>query len=310
MRSNLKLKLMIGGLLPAVALWFSSCSHSKYSDYEKTASGLQYKFHIKGKDTIHPKYGEIVKVKLAKKLGDSVLESTNLVTHDGIDQLLREPTFKGGIEEGIRLMTIGDSATFLLSTDSINKYFPQKDSARRLKKNDFLAFGIKLMQIKTMAQVQKEDNERRQVYIHERKEKGAQELSHYIQDNHIETKPTETGLYLIEKEKGKGASPKDGDSIIVQFSGSFLDGTVFGSSVQANRPVGFVLGEKGPRSVLKGWEEGVRKMKKGGVAELIMPSSLAFDSIGQINERSGKYQIPPYCPLKFEIQIIDIKSKK
>jgi FKBP-type peptidyl-prolyl cis-trans isomerase len=298
---------MIGGLLPAVALWFSSCSHSKYSDYEKTASGLQYKFHIKGKDTIHPKYGEIVKVKLAKKLGDSVLESTNLLGNDGIDQLLREPTFKGGIEEGIRLMTIGDSATFLLSTDSINKYFPQRDSTKRLKKNDFMAFGIKLMQIKTMAQVQKEDNDRRQAYIQSRKEKGPQELSRYIHDNHIEAKPSATGLYLIETEKGKGASPKDGDTVVVHYTGSFLNGTVFDSSVKRNQPFKFAIGAK---QVILGWDEALKLMKKGEVATIIIPSSLAYDSVGYINQQTGKYFIPPYMPMKFDIQLLEIKSKK
>src|ERR1035437_1426667 len=264
MKSNFKL-IVAYCLLPTAVLWFSACSHSKFSDFDKTASGLQYKFHIKGKDTIHPKYGEIVKVKMAKKLGDSILESTNLVSPDGIDQLLREPSFKGGIEEGIRLMTIGDSATFLLSTDSINKHFPQRDSTKNFKKNDFLAFGIKLMQIKTMAQVQKEDNDRRQVYIHDRKEKGPQELSRYIQDNHIETKPTATGLYLIEKEKGKGASPKDGDSVVVHYTGSFLDGTVFDSSVKRNQPFGFTVGAK---RVIPGWDEAFKLMKKGEVATI------------------------------------------
>ena len=161
----MKFKFISYCILPIAVYTISSCSHSKFSDYEKTASGLRYKFHTKGKDTVHPKYGEVVKVKMAKCLDDSMLESTNLLSPDGIDQYLREPIFKGAIEEGIRLMTVGDSATFLISTDSVNKYFPAKDTAKNFKKKDFLAFGIKLMQIKTVAEKQKEEDQRRQAYI-------------------------------------------------------------------------------------------------------------------------------------------------
>ena len=133
------------------------------------------------------------------------------------------------------------------------------------------------------------------------------ELSQYIQDNHIDVKPTATGLYLIEKEKGKGASPKDGDSVIVHYTGSFLDGTIFDSSVKRNQPFGFTVGAK---HVIAGWDEALMLMKKGTVATIILPSSLAYDSAGYINKQTGKYFIPPYCPMKFDIQLFDIKSKK
>lgn len=306
MKSNFKL-IVAYCLLPTAVLWFSACSHSKFSDFDKTESGLLYKFHIKGKDTIHPKYGEIVKVKMAKRLDDSTLESTSLMSPDGIDQYLREPIFKGAIEEGIRLMTIGDSVTFLISTDSVNKYFPAKDTSKNFKKNKFLAFDIKLMQIKTMAEVQKEETQKRQVYINDRKAKEPQELSLYIQDNHIEVKPTANGMYLIEKEKGKGVCPKDGDSVVVHYTGSFLDGTIFDSSVKRNEPFGFTVGKK---RVIPGWEEALKLMKKGTVATIILPSSLAYDSTGYINRQTGKYFIPPYAPMKFDIQLLDINPKK
>jgi len=306
MKSNIN-HLFAYCLLLTAAFWLFSCSHSKYSDYEKTESGLRYKFHIKGKDTIHPKYGEIVKVKMAKCLGDSTLESTNLLSPEGIDQYLREPIFKGAIEEGIRLMTIGDSATFLISTDSVNKYFPAKDSTKNFKKKELLAFGIKLMQIKTMDEMQKEEDQRRSAYVNDRKSKGPQELSQYIQDNHIDVKPTATGLFLIEKEKGKGTSPKDGDSVIVHYTGSFLEGTIFDSSVKRNEPFGFTIGKK---RVIPGWDEALKLMKKGSVVTIILPSSLAYDSTGVVNPKNGKYFIPPYCPMKFDIQLLDIKPKK
>ena len=284
-----------------------SCANSEYSDFETTETGLMYKFHSKGTDTLHPRYEEVVTVKMTKRLGDSVLESTNLIDPNGIDQYLRKTTFKGAVEEGILLMTIGDSATFLISTDSINKYYPAKDSTKNFIPDSYLAFDIKLMNIKTMEEVQAEQEQKRMAYVSDRKEKEPQELSQYIQGNHIEAKPTASGFYFIETTKGKGASPKDGDSVAVHYTGSFLDGTVFDSSVKRNQPFGFVLGTK---QVIEGWEQAIRMMKKGTVATIILPSSLAYDSTGYRNPQTGKYFIPPYSPMKFDIQLIDIKSKK
>ena len=293
-------------LLPS-AFCLVSCSNSEFSDFEKTETGLMYKFHSRGTDTLHPKYEDVVTVKMSKRLGDSVLESTNLIDTNGMDQYLRATTFKGAVEEGILMMTIGDSATFLINTDSINKYYPAKDSTKNFKPNTYLAFDIKLMNIKTMQYVQQEQNQKQMAYINDRKEKEPQELSQHIQDNHIEVKPTASGLYLIETTKGKGVSPKDGDSVSVHYTGTFLDGTIFDSSVKRNQPFGFMLGTK---QVIEGWEQAVRMMKKGSVATIILPSSLAYDSTGYRNPQTGKYFIPPYSPMKFDIQLLEINPKK
>lgn len=307
MKYNFKNSFSLLFLVSYFLLFASSCSNSEFSDFETTETGLKYKFHIKGTDTLHPQYEQIVTVKMSKRLGDSVLESTNLIDPNGMDQYLRKTTFKGAVEEGILMMTIGDSATFLISTDSINKYYPAQDSTKNFKSNSFLAFDIKLMNIKTMEEVQIEQEQKRMVYVNERKEKEPKELSQYIQDNHIDTKPTAGGLYLIETAKGKGATPKEGDSVFVHYTGAFLDGTIFDSSVKRNQPFGFVLGSK---QVIEGWEQAIRMMKKGTVATIILPSSLAYDSTGYRNSQTGKYFIPPYSPMKFDIQLLEIKSKK
>ena len=163
------------------------------------------------------------------------------------------------------------------------------------------------MNIQTVDDIKWEQEQQKKIFESERKEKEPGEISQYIKDNHVEVKPTSTGLYFMESTKGKGLNPKEGDSVVVHYTGSFLNGTVFGSSLNANRPVGFVLGEK---TILPGWNEAVKQMKKGSTVTIIIPSSLAFDSLGDFDDNKNKYRIPPYCPLKFDIQLIEIKSKK
>jgi FKBP-type peptidyl-prolyl cis-trans isomerase len=287
-----------------------SCTKSEYADYEKTETGLMYKYHIHGTDTTHPQYGEIVRLKMVTKVGDSVLQNTTLIAPDGIRKNLPQPAFQGAVEEGIRMMVVGDSMTFLISTDSINKYYPAHDSTKNFKPKTYLAFGIKLMNIQTKEEVMWEEEQNRRKFVEERKTLGPKELSQYISDNHIDMKPTASGLYLIVKEKGNGPIPKDGDTVIVHYTGSFLDGTIFDSSVKRNEPFKFVVNDKGSMSVIPGWNEGVKLMKKGTIATLLLPSSLAYDSTGVQDQSGRKYVIPPYAPMKFDIQLIDIKSKK
>ncbi|MBI3502788.1 MAG: FKBP-type peptidyl-prolyl cis-trans isomerase [Bacteroidetes bacterium] len=293
-------------LLPS-AICLVSCGDSKYSGFEKTPSGLRYKFHVHGKDTAHPKYGEIVRLKMLTRIGDSTVDNTSLIYPDGVRRNLREPIFKGAVEEGIHMMAIGDSATFLVPTDSVNKFYPSKDSAKNYLTGEYLEFNVKLENIQTMQDIMWEQEQQRKMYMSERKEKEPKELSQYITDNHIDAKPAKSGMYFIETAKGKGASPKDGDSVLVHYTGTFLNGTIFDSSVKRGQPFTFAVGEK---KVIEGWEQAIKMMKKGSAATIILPSSLAYDSSGVQDPRTGKYFLPPYMPLKFDIQLLDIKSKK
>ena len=296
-------------LIPFTVYFFSSCGNSKYSDYKKTDSGLMYKFQSRGNDSVHPKYGEIVRVKMIKLFGDSVLENTDMVKPGGLKQYLQKPVFKGAIEEGILLMGIGDSASFLIPTDSVNKYFV-KDSSKQYKRHDYLSYGIKLMSIQTLEDAQREEEQQKKIFIQDRKENEPKELSRYLEDNHINVKPSSSGLYFIETTKGKGASPKDGDSVIVQYTGSFLNGTIFDSSVKRNESFSFIVNDKGKTGVIPAWNEAIKMMKKGSAATIVIPSSLAYDSAGVENPKTRKYFILPYSPMKFDIQLVNIKPKK
>jgi FKBP-type peptidyl-prolyl cis-trans isomerase FkpA len=287
-----------------------SCAKSEYADFKKTESGLMYKFYSQSDDTTRARYGQFVRLKIVKRLGDSTIENSEVVSPDGMEEFLKKGAFKGAIEEGITMMAIGDSATFLINTDSINKYYPAKDAAKNFPPRTYLAFDLKLLNIRPKEEVIWDQELTRKAFVKERKEKEQKELDQYIQDNHIAVKPTSKGLYFIELQQGSGRQVQEGDSVVLHYTGSFLNGSVFGSSLKSNHPIGFIVGDKGPRGVMEGWYEGIKMMRKGGKASWIIPSPLAFDSAGMFNKQAGKYTIPPYSALKFDIQLLDLKSKK
>ncbi len=75
-----------------------------------------------------------------------------------------------------------------------------------------------------------------------------------------------------------------------------MDGTLFDSSYSRGKPIEFELGRG---YVITGWDQGILKMRKGGKALLLIPSDIGYGE--------GRGQIPPYTPLVFEVELIDVK---
>jgi FKBP-type peptidyl-prolyl cis-trans isomerase len=157
-----------------------------------------------------------------------------------------------------------------------------------------------LVSLKSQEDFEKEMQEKQEeeVAIMAAREGAEQNLlANYLVDNNITATPTESGLYIIDVKKGKGAKASKGSLVKVHYTGRLLDGTVFDSSVERGVPIEFPLGEG---RVIRGWDEGIAKLKKGGKAQLIIPSSLGYG--GQ-----GGGPIPPFSTLVFDVELVDFK---
>ena len=109
--------------------------------------------------------------------------------------------------------------------------------------------------------------------------------------------PTITELQGQDILEGTGsAQVKGGDTIIVHYTGYFLDGKKFDSSYDNNQPLTIVVG-KG--QLIQGFEQGVIGMKLGGQRRIIIPSSLAYGE-------QGSGAIPPNTPIAFDIELLEI----
>jgi FKBP-type peptidyl-prolyl cis-trans isomerase FkpA len=108
---------------------------------------------------------------------------------------------------------------------------------------------------------------------------------------------TDSGLIYIPIKAGTGKQPKSTDIVKVHYTGSLIDGKVFDSSVKRGQPVEFPLNQ-----VIKCWSDGVSKMKVGGKAKLVCPSTIAYGDEGR----------PPIIPggatLVFEVELLDTKA--
>jgi len=116
------------------------------------------------------------------------------------------------------------------------------------------------------------------------KEKGAQALP--------------SGLVFSELKAGTGAQPTTDDTVKVHYKGTLTNGTEFDSSYKRGQPAEFPL-----KGVIPCWTEGVAKMKVGGKAKLVCPSSIAYGDQGR------PPQIPGGATLVFEVELVDIVKK-
>ncbi len=105
---------------------------------------------------------------------------------------------------------------------------------------------------------------------------------------------TDSGLIYHEDRAGTGASPKETDTVKVNYRGTLVDGTEFDSSYKRNEPAQFPL-----NGVIRCWTEGVQKMKVGGKATLVCPSDLAYGD-------QGRPSIPGGAALIFEVELLDV----
>ncbi len=275
-------------------MFFSACKHktSEYPGFTKTNNGLYYKFFTKSKDTTSVKMGDymVVSMKYGTIKPDSTMfNSAKLPKAMKIP--MRSSAFKGDIYEGLAMMHPGDSARFLCNADSVFGKLFHMPRPKGLDSAKVVFFNIKLLELKTAAQIKNEQNAK----LEKLKNEEATKREAYLKDHKVKVKPTKDGIYFISTKKGHGPHPKSGDKVKVQYTGTLLNGKKFDSSRDRKKPFEFVLGEG---KVIKGWDEGIIMMRKGGRATLIIPSEMAY---GQ--RQMGP--IAPYSTLVFDVELLD-----
>ena len=109
-------------------------------------------------------------------------------------------------------------------------------------------------------------------------------------------KETASGLQYMVVKAGDGKQPEATSTVVVHYTGTLLDGTVFDSSVQRGQPATFPV-----NGVIGGWTEALQLMTVGSSWKLFIPHHLAYGAQG------AGGSIGPYSTLIFDVELLEIK---
>ena len=281
-------------IIIACLLFASFAQAQKAVKYSKSkTTGLSYVMHKSNKGP-KLKLDDVVTLNLKYITSKDSLVFDSWKMGKPIQLKIAKSSFKGDLMDGLTLLTVGDSASFLINADSL---FTKTFGAPRpafIDSSSFLSFTVKVISTTTDAALKAEE-------LKAEKENAMKEnevIAKYIADKQITPSKSSSGLMYIISEPGAGEQAQAGKTVKVHYTGRLLDGTKFDSSLDRNEPIEFKLGQG---MVIKGWDEGIALLKVGGKALLIIPSNLAYGS------RGAGGVIPPFSPLTFEVELVSVQ---
>lgn len=252
-----------------LGLLSGSCENTgeKINKMYTTKSGLKYTFKEIGKGR-KPQNGEVVKVHYTGTLPDGTKFDSS---HDrgtpisfklGIGQVIK------GWDEAISLMPIGSKASLIIPPDLA---YGDRDLGT-IKPNSTLHFDVELVDIVAPPKP--------------------------FEVTGKDTIHLESGLkYIKVSTASAGKEAEAFRTVSVHYTGFLPDGKIFDSSVERGMPFSFTIGKE---QVIKGWDEGISKLKVGEKARLIVPPHLGY------GERGYPPVIPANSTLIFDVELISV----
>ena len=279
-------------------------------DTDKT-TGIQYRFFKQTNSATKAELGGVARVTMVGKTEkDSIIYNSVKQGGDslGTFRIPLKKSFNGCLEQGIAMLSVGDSAEFKINADSLYLgTFRMRKLPPFVRSGSFITFDIKLVSFQTEKQA---NDERQQIMMKRmqeaqaRKAKEPADIAKFLADKKYTAKPTADSLFFLSTSGKSGKAIKDGDTLHVKYTLMLLDGTVIETSDHGPGhdfiPVTYNSNMTG---LIHGWVEALGMMHEGEKATILLPSSLAY---GQ----QGSRTIQPYTPLVFDMEVMKVISPK
>lgn len=276
---------------------FASCNNSQFKGFDQTESGLYYKIIKSGGDTIKAAKGDMMNVEIYyRTLENAPIDSNYKVVP--MDIKMRPSIYKGDIFEGLRLLSAGDSAVFVASTDSFFTKLSGSSIPPTLDSGSFFYIDVKVNSIESMASIEAKEEARND----ELKAEETGLLQQYIADNNVTETPDSNGIYMIFSKKGKGKVIEAGKYAKVHLTISSVKDNLplYNSKDQMADGIELMVGT-GYFGI--GFDLCLTGSKIGDIFKAIVPSSMAF------GERGVERIVPPFTTLVYNCEVLNVYTE-
>ena len=274
------------GVILLAAMALASCNNVEVVD------GVKIQKHEHDDSAAKLKEGDIITFDLViKNAADSTIKDSRKEgkpLQDLVPPAAAAGAFKGSFENGLRLLSVGDSATIFVPVDSLFKDANQQVPPF-LKRGTDVRFIVKIKKAQSRADFEKDMSK----LAAEQTGKDVKLIEAFVAGSGKKFIKTSTGLYASISNPGAGEGPQMGESWEVNYIGTFLDGKEFdkGAGV-AMPPVG---------QLVPGFNEALMLLKKGGKGTFVIPSALGYGAQG------AAPRIPSNAILVFELEVLSKK---
>ena len=255
-------------------------------------NGTYMRFHRENKGGEMPKMGDHVYITYSESIGDSLIYASEWDEDAKNDVEIIESSFVGDMMAGLLNMHVGDSATVAFLIDSMCIKTLEMDAVP-----DFLNPGMPVyIDIRLDSVIKAEVYAARYAEkLRMMKQDDDDRLSVYYSD--VNNTITNDGL-IITGVKGKGRGPRDGEIMKINFNFITLQGDTL-LDFYDKEPVTIIYGDA---YLGEGFTEAMRYVPEGGEGHFVIPSSLAYDSVGLDN------YIEPYTSFILNVKNVDIMT--
>ncbi len=262
------------------------------AQYLTGPNGVHYFFWKSGGPAQRAEIGDLVFMDVVGKTETDSIILSSYMQGQPFQIFVPTPTYRGCFYEMFTLLGEGDSAEVSVVADSL--YL--KSFGRKLP--DYIREGSKIkITLKLSSIVTKKEYDDR--ILEEGKhasENQTSDIERYISEKKLQMTKSSSGMYYQFALKGSARRVKKGDIVLVHYTGYFLDGKIFDSSLSREQPFEFEVGNGG---VIKGWDEALQLMSIRDKLMVIIPYQLGYGE-------KGNTGIPPFTPLIFEIELLNI----
>ena len=251
-----------------------------------------------GNDTQKVYAGSFIKLHLTQKIKDSVYFSSfgNLPVYIPVNA----NTQPYDLSEVWMNLKAGDSMEATQMMDTFIKRSPQ-NIPPQFKKGDRIVTYVKILGVFATDSAAKADEEKgkKEWLVGEIKT-----VEKFLADKKITAQKTPSGAFVEIINPGEGNLVDTGNYISVNYTATSWSGKKIDSNTdttfQHAGPYSFVAGTS---QMIKGFDEAVMFLKKGGSAKVYVPSMLAYGG------QPGNPLLKPYEGMIFDISIVDVKDK-